>query len=244
MGRWGRAQLVFADVPLPALRHIFLTHQHSDHNADYGNLICLAWTAGLCTRIDTRGPPSLQKMTPTFLRDEQVPQHTTSHCKREAEYPYVPPVHTHELRKDGPVMNDDDVESRRHARGPSACCPGVRVLARRCRPVDRHLGDTAPSDNLVKLAQGADVLVHSVMYPPAVITSSLACQTHPLSRQVSSLTRHPPRIPAAWPKRLESQTLVLSHFVPPDNPEVTDQMWIDAARVHYRGSVIVGKGFA
>src|SRR5258708_15352037 len=50
-------QLVFADVPLPALRHIFLTHQHSDHNADYGNLIWLALTAGLRTPVDTWGPP-------------------------------------------------------------------------------------------------------------------------------------------------------------------------------------------
>ena len=45
-------QLVFADA-LPTLRHIFLTHQHSDHNADYGNLIWLAWAAGLSTRVDT-----------------------------------------------------------------------------------------------------------------------------------------------------------------------------------------------
>lgn len=37
------------------------------------------------------------------------------------------------------------------------------------------------------------------------------------------------------------KTLVLSHFVPPDDPDVTDQMWIDGARVHYRGPVIVGK---
>ena len=29
--------------------------------------------------------------------------------------------------------------------------------------------------------------------------------------------------------------------VPPDDPEVTDQLWIDAARVHFRGPVIVGK---
>jgi ribonuclease BN (tRNA processing enzyme) len=34
---------------------------------------------------------------------------------------------------------------------------------------------------------------------------------------------------------------VLSHFVPPDDPEVTDQMWLDAARAHFRGRVIVGK---
>ena len=49
-------QLAFAGVPLATLRHIFITHQHSDHNADYGNLMWLAWTAGLRTRVDTWGP--------------------------------------------------------------------------------------------------------------------------------------------------------------------------------------------
>jgi ribonuclease BN (tRNA processing enzyme) len=34
---------------------------------------------------------------------------------------------------------------------------------------------------------------------------------------------------------------VLSHFVPADDPEVTDQMWMDAARTSFRGLVIVGK---
>jgi ribonuclease BN (tRNA processing enzyme) len=60
-------QLVFAGVPLPSLRHIFLTHQHSDHNADYGNLIWLAWASGLRTRVDTWGPPPLRKMTELFF---------------------------------------------------------------------------------------------------------------------------------------------------------------------------------
>ena len=38
-----------------------------------------------------------------------------------------------------------------------------------------------------------------------------------------------------------AETLVLSHFVPPDDPAVTDAMWLDAARRHFRGTVIVGK---
>ena len=37
------------------------------------------------------------------------------------------------------------------------------------------------------------------------------------------------------------KTLVLSHLVPADDPDVTDQMWIDAARTKFRGSIIVGK---
>ena len=37
------------------------------------------------------------------------------------------------------------------------------------------------------------------------------------------------------------KTLVLSHLVPPDDPEITDQMWVDAARLRFSGTVIVGK---
>src|SRR5207245_2428611 len=60
-------QLVQAGVPLPSLRHIFITHHHSDHNADYGNVMLLAWTTGLRGRIDSWGPPPLEKMTRLFF---------------------------------------------------------------------------------------------------------------------------------------------------------------------------------
>ena len=46
-------QLALANIPILGLRHIFITHHHSDHNADYGNLFLLAWASGLGTRIDT-----------------------------------------------------------------------------------------------------------------------------------------------------------------------------------------------
>jgi ribonuclease BN (tRNA processing enzyme) len=45
----------------------------------------------------------------------------------------------------------------------------------------------------------------------------------------------------AWIYRLSTKTLALSHFVPPDDPNVTDQMWIDGARSAYKGRIIVGK---
>lgn len=37
------------------------------------------------------------------------------------------------------------------------------------------------------------------------------------------------------------KTLVLSHFVPAEDPAITDQMWMDAARTHFRGTVVVAK---
>ncbi|HEV2442968.1 MAG TPA: hypothetical protein VGT07_10630, partial [Steroidobacteraceae bacterium] len=42
-------------------------------------------------------------------------------------------------------------------------------------------------------------------------------------------------------QRAGVKLLVLSHLVPPDDPEISDQMWIEAARVHFPGPIIVGK---
>src|SRR5215217_6414860 len=52
-------QMMLAGV-FRTLRHIFVTHHHSDHNADYGTLLLLDQ---LTTPVDTWGPPPLAKMT-------------------------------------------------------------------------------------------------------------------------------------------------------------------------------------
>jgi len=35
--------------------------------------------------------------------------------------------------------------------------------------------------------------------------------------------------------------LVLSHLVPADDPSVTEAMWIDAARQHFSGRIVVAR---
>jgi ribonuclease BN (tRNA processing enzyme) len=37
------------------------------------------------------------------------------------------------------------------------------------------------------------------------------------------------------------KTLVLTHFVPVDDPSVTHEMWMEGARAHFGGKVVVGK---
>lgn len=232
-------QLVFADVPLPTLRHIFLTHQHSDHNADYGNLIWLAWAAGLSTRVDTWGPPPLAKMTRLFF--EMNAYDINTRITNEGRVPLVPLVHVHELRDGGLVMRDENVRvTATLVHHP----PVVPAFAYRFDGADRSIvisGDTTPSDNLVKLATGADVLVHSVLYVPAV--DRLVARVRNAPALKASIIAHQTSAEDAGRVAQEAgvKTLVLSHLVPADDPEVTDQMWIDAARTHFRGSVIVGK---
>lgn len=232
-------QLVFANVPLPTLRHVFLTHQHSDHNADYGNLIWLAWTAGLRTHVDTWGPPPLEQMTRLFF--EMNAYDITTRIADEGRVPLVPLVHVHELIRGGVVMEDENVKvTAALVRHP----PVVPAFGYRFDAPDRAIvisGDTAPSDDLIALARGADVLVHDALYAPAV-DRLVAGVPNATTLKQSILSHHTTAEDAG---RVAEQAgvkmLVLSHFVPPEDPAVTDQMWIDATRTHFRGSVIVGK---
>ena len=232
-------QLVLAGVPLTIMRHIFVTHQHSDHNADYGNLMWLAWAAGLSTRVDTWGPPPLEKMTKLFF--EMNASDIDTRISNEGRVPLVPLVHVHEIRDNGVVMSDDNVKVTAALVDHPPVVPafGYRFDAR-----DRSIvisGDTAPSDNLVKLARGADVLVHSVMYPPAIdrlvsrVANAAMLKESILAHQTSA--EDAGRIAQA----ARVKTLVLAHFVPADDPQVTEQMWMDAAQSRFRGKVILGQ---
>src|SRR5437667_8622008 len=137
-------QLVFAGVPLTRLRHVFITHHHSDHNADYGNLLLLAWTAGLRTRVDTWGPPPLEKMTRLFF--EMNAYDINTRIADEGRVPLAPLIQVHELTQGGSVMQDENVKvTAALVHHP----PVVPSFGYRFDAADRSIvisGDTAPSN--------------------------------------------------------------------------------------------------
>jgi ribonuclease BN (tRNA processing enzyme) len=232
-------QWVSADVSLLKLRHIFITHQHSDHNADYGNLILLAWATGLATRVDTWGPPPLVKMTKLFLEMNEYDIRTR--ISDEGRTPLRPLVHPHEFRQGGVVMRDENVSVTSTLVEHPLVSP---AFSYRFDASDRSIvisGDTARSDSLISLARGADVLVHEALWVPAVDRivarnpNASTLKKHLLDSHTSA--EDCGRVAEA----AGVKTLVLSHFVPGGDPTITDQMWIDAASRHFRGRVIVGK---
>jgi ribonuclease BN (tRNA processing enzyme) len=232
-------QLVLAGVALAKLRHVFVTHHHSDHNADYGTLLLLAWASGLRSRVDTWGPPPLDRITRLFF--EMSAPDIEVRIADEGRVPLVPLIHPHEITQDGPVMQDDNVKVTA-ARVEHPLVPNA--FAYRFDAPDRSIvisGDTHRSDNLVKLARGADVLVHEALWVPGV-DRLVAFNPNATTLRKHIIDSHTPveevgQVAAAagvW-------TLVLSHLVPADDDRLTDQMWIDLARRHFTGQIIVGK---
>ena len=233
-------QLVLAGVPLRAVRHIFITHHHSDHNADYGNLILLAWAAGLQTRVDSWGPPPLAHMTDLVF--EMNAADIEARTADEGRLPLRPLVHAHELRGGGLVMQDDN------GRVTAAVVhhpPLATALAYRFDMPDRSIvfsGDTTRSDTLVTLARNADVLVHEALYDAAAVDRLVASVPNATDLKRSILSHHTTaedagRVAAAAGVGM----LVLSHLVPAEDPTITDEMWINAARRHYDGRIVVAK---
>src|SRR5215207_6886178 len=159
-------QLVLAGASLATLRHVFITHHHSDHNADYGNLLLLSWASGLQQRVDTWGPPPIARMTSLFF--EMSATDIETRMADEGHGPLAPLIHAHELTGPGVVMQDDAVK---------VTCAAVdhplvkSAYAYRFDSADRSIvisGDTTRSASVVKLAAGADVLVHEAIYPEAI----------------------------------------------------------------------------
>lgn len=232
-------QLVLAGISPTTLRHVFITHQHSDHNADFGNLILLAWAAGLRTRVDLWGPPPLDEMTRLFF--EMNAYDINTRIADEGRVPLRRLVNAHDLTEGGLVMQDENVKV---TAALVAHPPVVPAFAFRFDARDRSIvisGDTARSDALVKLAAGADVLVHEALFAPALdrLVASVPNASTLKKHLVESHTAVEDCARVAQAAGVK--TLVLSHLIPADDPAVTEPMWLEAVRAHFNGRIILGK---
>lgn len=231
-------QIVKAGVKLSAVRHVFLTHQHSDHNADFGNLMLLGWSADLDHRVDAYGPPPIRKMTKQFLALNEFDIHTRIHD--EGRKPLAGLIHPHEIRHGGVILRNEKVtvtatEVVHPPVAPSFAyrfdCAGKSIVIS---------GDTSYSENLVKLAQGADVLVHEIMHTPS-LEKLLATEPNAKRLKEHLLASHSTGEQVGKvATQAKVKKLVLSHFVPGGFPYLEDQIWIDAVRPYFDGEIVVG----
>jgi ribonuclease BN (tRNA processing enzyme) len=231
-------QLALAKLPIRQLRAVFITHQHSDHNAGYGPLFLLGWAANMTSAVDTYGPPPLEDMTARLL--EAYRYDIELRMADEGRVPLAPLIRPHEITAGGEVFKDDRV---RVIAAPNQHPPIRHSFAYRFDTADRSIvisGDTIYSKDVIALAKGADVLVHEVV--------SREFWEQPNTPQPPSVVRHilASHTDAVDVGRVAAEagvgTLVLTHYVPTEGPGApTDEQWLEGARRHFKGKVVLGQ---
>ena len=232
-------QLALAGLPLDQVREIFVTHHHSDHTADLTTLPLLLWGTSLHGTITLHGPPPLAKSLKAGLKAAAFD--IATRVRDEGRKPLADQIRASEFHNDGVVFRDDRVTvTAARVDHP----PIDQAYAYRFDTTGRSFvisGDTAPSENLVRLARGADVLVHEVLLldPPEIAAWLKLPQGDPLARHIvrsHTSYRDVGRIAA----EAGVKTLVLTHFVP-GSIDVDRDRVLAEIRKSFAGEVILGE---
>ncbi len=230
-------------IPFSALKSIFITHHHADHNIEYGPLLIVGWIQGLPLDIRAFGPPPLQQMTDDFMR---AYKQTVDFWAEDFHMQPLTKVEVKEISGAGPVMQDDNVKvSSIVVQHP----PVKPALGYRFDFKDRSIafsGDTVPLDAVATMAKGADVLVHETMYVPAVekyIRGQIA-EGRPVKFEPFMAHMKADHTPAEDVGRIAQEagvkTLVLSHLTPAID-SITEDTWREPVAKYFKGEIIVGK---
>jgi ribonuclease BN (tRNA processing enzyme) len=232
-------QLALAGIRLPSLRTVAVTHHHSDHNADLGTLLHLAWCADLTRAVTVVGPPPTEAMLAAFW--EYAAADVDIRMADEGRADPRGLVHAHDLEPESlnaPVYEDDRVRIT----AATVEHPPIPALAYRIDTDDTSVvvsGDTRPCAGLVELASGADTLVHEVMHVPSVerlVDESVGSRLREHLLDAHTDVRRVGAVAAEAGVR----RLVLSHFVPGDD-SVPDETWRALASVGFDGELVVGR---
>ena len=231
-------QLVAAGVPLETVKYIFISHHHSDHNLEYGNLVYNAWATGLSTPIHAFGPKGLEAMTKTYFELNRFDIETRIEDESRPDLRKL--LIAKDITEDGVVLQTEDVRVTAF-RTPHP--PITDNFAYKFETPDGVIvfsSDTNYNPKLADFAKGADVLVHEALYLPWVD------RLVTLSKNGATLKKH----------LLESHTaaedvgriaeaanvkvLVMSHLVPGER-DVTDEDWRGEASKTFKGKIIVAR---
>jgi len=242
-GRGVLMRAAAAGVGAANLSALLLTHLHSDHITDLGDVITTRWvTTFTTTPLPIIGPPGTKAVVEATLA--ALAPDISYRIAHHADINEPPAVEVHECSS-GTVWESPGAQER----SDSGISAGVRITAAPTdhRPVEPTIafriehdgvsvvlaGDTVPCSTLDELASGANILVHTAIRKDLV-------EQVPSQRLRDILDYHSSvEQAAATAARAGVDTLVLTHYVPPPAAGQADQ-WRALAATEFSGRVELG----
>jgi ribonuclease BN (tRNA processing enzyme) len=251
------AGLIRADRNYRDVAHVFLTHLHDDHTADLASLMGHQWTGGRVAPTDIYGPDGTRRLVEGALQfnrvNEEIRLVDEARSARMAAL-----FHAHEIKAtSAPVIAYRDAAlavsavENTHYTKESRQRMQHRSLALRFDGLGRGVvfsGDTNYSENLVRLARGADVLVCEAMHVASTRASfdlrvaAGAYADNPEGIWQHIIAAHTPLdVAGRMAREAGVRTLVLNHIIPGGwNPEIGDEIYRREAAREFAGEIIVG----
>ncbi|WP_373141008.1 Rv2407 family type 3 sulfatase [Mycobacterium marinum] len=220
-------------VGAAGLSAVLLTHLHSDHIAELGDVLITSWVTNFAADpapLQVIGPPgtaeTVEAMLKAFGRD--IGYRIAHHADLNAP----PPIEVHEYT-DGTVWDRDGVAIRVAPTDHRPVAPtiGFRVEFDGASVV--LAGDTVPCPSLDELAAGAGALVHTVIRKD-IVTNFPQQRVKDICDYHSSVQEA-----AATAARAGVGTLVMTHYVPAIIAGQEDQ-WRALAATEFGGRIELG----
>lgn len=227
-GRGVLQRLAAAGSGANQISALLLTHLHSDHIADLGDVIITRWVSTFdpgAAPLQIIGPPGTAEVVDATLRafGHDIGYRIAHHADLTAP----PPVEVHE-HTTGTVWDHGDVQIRI---APTDHRPVTPTIAFRIEHAGASVvvaGDTVPCESLDALAAGAGALVHTVIRKDLI--EQLAQQRiRDICDYHSSVQEA-----AATAARAGVGILILTHYVPAIAPGTEDDWRALAASVFDR----------
>lgn len=249
-GSWENVQLW--QLPRARLNGVLLTHFHSDHIGELGEVITQSWIGGRAEPLKIYGPPGVEDVVGGFQQayshdsDYRVAHHGEAAMPRVgsravAEVVAVPPDGGSAV-----VYDQDGVRITAFAVDHEPVVPafGYRVDYNGRSVVIS--GDTAKSANLIKNAKGADLLVHEALAGHIIselVPRLKAAHDDRLAKLAGDvLDYHTTPVEAAESaKEAGVRMLVLTHLVPPPSNVVIRRVFMEGVSDAWDGEVVMGE---
>ena len=161
-GRGATLRLAQVGVPLGSINRLFLTHLHSDHIIQIPDLLLTGWVGGgRRIPLEVWGPEGTRDMMDHMQQAFAFDIHMRRDVDEKAPVDGIKVV-SHEI-KQGVVFDQQGVKVTAFLVDHSPVTPafGYRVDYRGHSVV--LSGDTRVSENLIRFAQGVDVLIHEAL---------------------------------------------------------------------------------
>lgn len=172
-------RLVEAGIPSETIGTIFFTHLHADHDIGLADVMANDYfrldVASDARKVNIYGPPGTREFVEAAFHYISIPYEvfaaeTPRFQLGQPNHGLISPFVAHEIEGDGVVYRDDKIritaaENSHYALMPAQLRAHFKSYSYRVETphgVVVFTGDTGPSDAVVKLAKGADVLVSEV----------------------------------------------------------------------------------